>query len=95
MMNAEERRQFETMRVQVACDKHFTCVQSPLGDLCKGTYHTDLDILECLEKSPIPCKFARPFGCTVVCICPMRKFIAQNLDKWAAESTGSLRDALK
>jgi hypothetical protein len=94
-MDAEERRQFETLRVQVACDAHFTCIQLPLQDVCKGTYHTDLNILECLEKSPVPCKFARPFGDKMVCICPMRKFIAQNFDKWAAGSTIVLREAMK
>lgn len=94
-MNAEERRQFELLQEQVACDEQFTCIQSPLDKLCRGTYHGDLDILECLEKSSIPCKFARPFSDKLVCVCPMRKFIAQNFDKWAAPSTASLREAMK
>ena len=92
MMNAEDRQQFETMRAQVPCDKHFACVGSALSDLCNGVYHTELDILECLEKTPIPCKFARPFGCTLVCLCPVRKFIAKNFDKWSAENTAVLRE---
>ena len=62
----------------MACDKRFACIGTALDDLCKGVYHTDLDILECLEKAPVPCKFARPFGCTSVCICPIRKFIGKN-----------------
>lgn len=77
----------------MACDKRFACIGTALDDLCKGVYHTDLDILECLEKAPVPCKFARPFGCTSVCICPIRKFIGKNFDKWTAESTAVLRDS--
>lgn len=91
MMDATEHRKFEELRAKVACDKHFACVGSALDDLCSGVYHPDLDILECLEKTVIPCKFSRPFGCTFVCICPMRKFIAQNFDKWSAETTTVLR----
>ena len=90
-MDAEDRKQFEELRAQVPCDRHFMCVESELSCLCKGEYHKNLDILECLEKTPVPCKFAHPFGCTLVCLCPMRKFIAKNFDKWSAESTAILR----
>ena len=93
MMDAAERKKFDELRAQVACDKRCACVESALSNLCKGKYHAELDILECLEQTPSPCKFTRPFGCTVVCICPVRKFIAQNFDKWSAESTTVLRKA--
>jgi hypothetical protein len=93
MMNAEERRRFEELRTQVACDKKFACVEMALNDLCKAVYHPEVDILECQQNDPIPCKFARPFGCAKVCRCPLRKFIAQNFDKWSAESTAALRQA--
>ena len=91
MMDAEERRQFEELRSRVACDKRFCCVNASLDDLCKTEYHADIDILECLEGRSTSCKFARPFGCTAVCCCPVRKFIAQHFDKWSAESTAVLR----
>jgi hypothetical protein len=91
MMDADERRQFEALRQQVACDKQFACIGAALSDLCQGVYHRDLDILECLEKGASPCKFAKPFGEALVCTCPLRKFIARNFEKWSDEDTSALR----
>jgi hypothetical protein len=91
MMTAEERKRFDELRAQVPCTKKFSCMGAALADLCQGVYHSELDILECLEKTALPCQFTRPFSDTQVCLCPMRKFIAQNFDKWSAEDTGALR----
>jgi len=91
MMNADERARLEELRAQVACDKRFACVETALNDLCKAVYHTDVDILECQQRDPIPCKFTRTFRGIHACTCPLRKFIAQNFDKWSAESTAALR----
>ena len=91
MINVEDHLKLEELRTQVACDKHFTCVESALSDLCQGVYHSDIDILECQQDGPTPCKFTRPFGCTAVCRCPLRKFIAQNFHKWTDQDTLTLR----
>jgi hypothetical protein len=91
MMEAEDRRKLEELRAEVPCPRRFICLESCLNDLCQSKYHTELDVLECLEKSQPPCKFAKAFGCTFVCTCPLRKFIARNFDRWSAESTGVVR----
>ncbi len=91
MMEPEERRKLEELRGHVDCAKGFGCIDAAVGDLCKGKYYEEMDILECVDEHGAACKFQRAFGCTYVCICPLRRLIARNFDKWAAESTGVLR----
>ena len=93
MIEASERQFLEELQKQVTCDKHFACINSVVTDLCEGKYHPDLDILECLEKTNVPCKFARSFGCTFVCTCPLRRLIAKNFDRWSGDNTAVLRQA--
>lgn len=93
MIEADEWQKLKGLQAEVACPKRFACLDGPIADLCEGKYHSDLEIMECLEKSDPVCKFARPFGCTLVCTCPMRKLIAKNFDRWSAESTAVLRQA--
>ncbi len=93
MITADERQKLEELKSQIPCAKHFTCVEAALAELCNGEYHADLDLLECLEKTDPPCTFARAFGCTSVCLCPLRKYIARNLNRWSANSTTHLRQS--
>ena len=93
MIEVNEREHLEELRKQVTCEKNFACINSAVADLCEGKYHTDLDILECLAKTQVPCEFARPFGCTLVCACPLRRLIARNFDRWSAETTAVRRQA--
>lgn len=85
MMDDYERENLQELRAQVTCDKKFACINSALSDLCKGKYHTELDILECLELAEPKCRFSRAFGCTNVCTCPLRRQIAKNIDRWGAD----------
>ena len=93
MITAEERQQLEVLQSQIQCTKHFSCVGTALSELCDGEYHADLDLLECFDKADPPCSFGRAFGCTTVCTCPLRKYIARNLNRWSADSTTHLRRA--
>jgi hypothetical protein len=91
MIDPQDRQKLDALMAQVECPKSFICIHSGLADLCRGEYHRDIDVLECLERGAAPCRFAKPFGCTVVCTCPVRKFIGQNLERWSAEDTAVLR----
>jgi hypothetical protein len=93
MIESDDRQTIERLQAQVQCAKGFACVNAALSDLCAGKLHTELNIMECLETSGPQCKFARPFGCTLVCTCPLRKLIACNFDRWSADDTTVLRDA--
>jgi hypothetical protein len=91
MLDSSEQQKFDELRQQVVCEKKFACVDCALSDLCEGKYHAELDILECLQKQEVPCKFIRAFGCTFVCTCPLRRFIARNFGRWSAGNTSVLR----
>ena len=91
MMQLPDKQKLDELRAQVDCSKRFRCVESDLSDLCSGRYHAEIDVLECLESHREVCKFARPLGSALVCACPLRKYIARNLDRWSAESTAVLR----
>jgi hypothetical protein len=91
MITAEERMHLEELRSQVACLKKYACIDSALTDLCKGQYHGDIDVMECLNESMPPCNLSSMSGCMRVCHCPLRKYIAQRFSAWAAESTSLLR----
>jgi hypothetical protein len=93
MISPADRQAIEDLKAQVQCTKKFSCVNNALSDLCKGIYHRELDIMECLEEEKPVCKFARSFGCTHVCLCPLRKLIAMNFDRWSVDETTVLRQA--
>jgi hypothetical protein len=87
MITAEERKHLDELRSRLICPKKCACIASPLTDLCKGRYHGDIDVMECLDQTKPPCKFVHLSGGMRVCTCPLRKYIAQHFSKWAAEST--------
>ena len=91
MITAEQKQRLEELKSQVNCPKKLACIYTNLGDLCEGQYHSETDILECLEPNQAACKFVRPFGCTIVCICPLRKYIAKNFPDWSENNTSLLR----
>jgi len=91
VLDAADWARLRQLQAEVDCPRRFACVESALTDLCEGKYHQELDILECLEETQPACRFARPFGGTRVCLCPLRKLIAQNFERWSAQSTQVLR----
>ena len=93
MIEPDDRNAIEALRAKVQCAKGFACVNRALADLCAGKYHTELDIVECLEKPDNPCKFAHAFGGTRVCTRRLRKLVAKNFDRWSADDTAVLRGA--
>ncbi|MGD0141184.1 MAG: hypothetical protein ABSD28_20180 [Tepidisphaeraceae bacterium] len=90
MIAAEERKHLEELRSQVGCLKKYACIDSALTDLCKGEYHSEIDVMECLDPTQPPCTLSHMSGCMRVCTCPLRKYIAQHFNQWAAESTALL-----
>jgi len=81
-MTPEDCKRLEELKEQTDCEKDFACFKYEINQLCRGKYHIDLDIMECLEGVMMPCSFSIPFSSTRICTCPLRKYIAQNLDKW-------------
>ena len=81
-MTPEEWKRFEELKEQTNCEKDFACFKYEIDRLCRGKYYLDLDIMECLDDATMPCSFSTPFSSTRICTCPLRKFIAQNIEKW-------------
>ncbi len=91
MLPAEEQAQLEALRHQVDCHRNFCCLYSNIENLCKGRYDAGTDVLECLEPGKPVCSFAASSGTSLVCSCPLRRFIGKHFDQWTAQSTSLLR----
>jgi hypothetical protein len=81
-MTPEDWKRLEELKEQTDCEKDFACFKYEIDRLCKGKYYIDLDIMECLDDLTMPCSFSISFSSTRMCTCPLRKFIAQNIEKW-------------
>lgn len=88
-LTQEEWDEFEKSRLETQCDKDFKCIHVEIEMLCKANYHSNSDIVECLEEIMADCKFLKPFSSTHVCTCPMRKFFAKHFDKWIDQTSDS------
>jgi hypothetical protein len=65
---------------EVHCPKDFTCVASGLRVLCSAEDVGMEDALRCLEEDPANCPFARFNRVRWYCRCPLRVYLAKNLN---------------
>lgn len=72
----EQARQIERITSETKCPEDFKCRKSGFEDLCKIKLVADHQLVECLEENK--CRFALPFGNSVFCKCPLRRYIAMN-----------------
>ena len=63
------------------CPKNFKCTRFSYEDLCKANDIGKDDCLECLEKTPCDCPFVIDVVYARLCRCPLRIYIAKNLQK--------------
>jgi hypothetical protein len=82
MMKEEYRKKIEEIIDGIRCPDNFKCVEGGFERLCKATecgleYH-----LECLETNRMfPCKFELLLDNLRFCQCPLRVFIAKNINE--------------
>jgi hypothetical protein len=69
------------IRDEVACPKNFACCESAFEDLCKVSIFTQAGLVECLEKRAKSCAFSMSFAGSYFCSCPLRTYIAMNLNR--------------
>jgi hypothetical protein len=63
------------------CSKNFKCYRSGFETLCRiKAAGTEEQVLVCLEKHPLKCKFLNLTG-GYICECPLRTYIARKLKK--------------
>ena len=63
------------------CPKNFKCYRSGFEALCKADDIGLESYLDCLEDNAFECKFAFSFGEGYFCKCPLRVYLAKNLNK--------------
>jgi len=62
------------------CPKDFKCTKFEVEDLCRAMDIGKENCLECLEKNPCDCPFVIDIGYARLCRCPLRIYIAKNLE---------------
>lgn len=63
------------------CEKNFCCHKSDFKDICSANDFGLSDFVKCLEKNAQDCNFSLSFGYGYLCKCPLRVYIAKNLEK--------------
>lgn len=63
------------------CPKDFKCYNSGLENLCKASYAGLKNRLKCMEESQRSCLFAIFIDNGYYCCCPIRTYIAKELNK--------------
>ena len=65
----------------IECPKNFKCTRFSFADLCKANDIGKDSCLECLERNPQDCPFMIDVVSARLCSCPLRIYIAKNLNK--------------
>jgi hypothetical protein len=74
-------KEIEKIIDNLQCPKNFKCARVGLERLCKAKDVGFDSHLECLEENPRVCTFSVAFGGLYYCHCPLRIYIAKNLEK--------------
>ena len=62
------------------CAKGFKCYQSGFNNLCHAKDIGIDSFVECLETETKGCQFSFPFGMSHLCKCPLRVYIANEMN---------------
>ena len=82
VINDEQvNKKITSMIGHMNCPKDFKCANNGFENLCRAKECGMDDYLECLEDDPLSCKFAILFGRQYFCQCPLRVYIAKNLEE--------------
>ena len=83
-MKEEDREKIEEILGRMRCPKDFKCVDSRFEDLCKAKDFGADEQLLCLEQESALCPFAVECDLSIrirFCRCPLRVYLAKNLNK--------------
>ncbi len=78
-LSEEQKRQIAKIQAETDCPRGFECCQSDSADLCKVRY-VSAHMLECMEMQSRPCPFKYFLGEEGFCKCPLRYYLAANLN---------------
>lgn len=77
----ERREQLEALAAEIPCDKRRACLEPDREDLTEVEPVAEGRVLFCLSEEGRSCRRATSFGRTMICMCPVRKAIAENFGK--------------
>jgi hypothetical protein len=80
-LTQEHRQEIEKLASGIECVKDFECYKSGLEKLCKARDFGIERYLYCLEDKPQDCSFSLSFGRGYFCTCPVRVYIAKNIEQ--------------
>jgi hypothetical protein len=63
------------------CPKNFRCYTSKFKSLCRAKDVGLKSFVACMDRDSLGCKFAILFGGLCFCQCPLRVYVAKNLQK--------------
>ena len=74
-------RQIEEIARQITCKKGFSCIKTGFKNIPEVKNIGLPDSVQCLSKNPENCEYAFNFADIHVCKCPIRVYIAKNVEK--------------
>jgi hypothetical protein len=81
-MEQDHEKELQEIIGSFTCPKDFECYKSGFETLCKAEDVGMESYLACLEEHPLECKFLVGFlGDRYYCECPLRIYIAKELNK--------------
>ncbi len=78
VITQENKQQIEEIIQVMHCPRGFECYKSDFEDIGEVGIVGDAVMLECIEPRGRTCEFGSPRGLGVICICPLRNYIAKN-----------------
>jgi len=80
-LTGKQRAKIEEIASGLKCSKDFRCCESGFEELCRAVDSGAESHLICLEDSENFCKFRVVVGSFKLCMCPLRGYIARNIEK--------------
>lgn len=80
-LSLEDKKKIEDLAMGLKCSKDFQCAKSGFNELCEAKDIGFDKILVCSNDNQQPCSFKAFIGDAMFCTCPLRTYIAKNLDR--------------
>jgi len=80
-MNRELQQELYRLKDETSCSKKYRCISDATHDLCDAKFHALANLLECIDHQKTSCEHSIKVSSIYICNCPLRKFLALNLEK--------------
>jgi len=77
----EQEMQIKAIIATMKCPKEYECYRSNFQTICQARLVGDAGVLECLTEQVSTCRYGLPFGSSVFCSCPLRKYIIETFGR--------------